>query len=61
MTSMLLTSNWLEPAERGNPPELSSLTNLYRLYLYSNQLSGEIPASLGSLSDLRLSICLTTN
>ena len=36
----------------GPIPELGNLTNLQRLYLNSNHLSGSIPASLGSLTNL---------
>ena len=36
----------------GPIPDLSNLTNLQHLYLSTNQLSGEFPASLGSLTRL---------
>ena len=36
----------------GSIPDLSGLTNLQLLYMWGNQLSGSIPASLGSLTNL---------
>ena len=43
-----------QPADRRDPPELGNLANLWWLGLYSNQLTGEIPAELGDLASLKL-------
>ena len=37
----------------GQIPDLSRLTSLQYLYLWENQLSGAIPASLGNLTNLK--------
>jgi hypothetical protein len=36
----------------GKIPDLSSLSSLKHLHLHQNELTGEIPASLGQLSNL---------
>ena len=48
VTQLALGDNQLS----GNIPDLSSLSNLQDLYLYSNQLSGIIPSQLGNLTNL---------
>ena len=48
MTDLYLQGNQLN----GLSPEIGNLTNLSKLYLYSNQLTGEIPPEIGNLTNL---------